>query len=88
MNTVYIVEGYSGEYDDYREWPVCAYPDRKAARQHANLAKARADELFAKHGEHYNIPAGANRFDRKMSPDYTGVSYRVYSIRVRYSNPR
>lgn len=83
MKTLYVVEGYCGEYEDYREWPVCAYLTRKLAQAHADRAKRRADELLVEHGSYSDIPAKANRYDRAMSGDYTGTSYRVYRIGVR-----
>jgi hypothetical protein len=33
MNTVYIVMGRTGEYSDYRDWPVKAFLDQKKAEQ-------------------------------------------------------
>jgi hypothetical protein len=47
MNKVYIVQGAGGEYEDFREWVVCAYASEEDAIQHAAYLNA-VQEMYAK----------------------------------------
>ena len=44
MKTIWIIYGETGEYDDWKEWPVCAYFDEEKAKTHAKLAAEFASE--------------------------------------------
>lgn len=80
MITIYVVEGQTGEYSDHRYWSVRAFTNEQKAEDFCDKVKARALELLAKYGTHYNIPSGANEFDPSMSIDYTGIEYFVYEL--------
>lgn len=44
--TIYIVWGDNGEdYEDHRDWAVCAYTTKEAAKQHAVAAEVRMREI-------------------------------------------
>ncbi|HEV7523021.1 MAG TPA: hypothetical protein VGP89_18105 [Candidatus Angelobacter sp.] len=47
MNTIWIVERSSGEYEDYREAPVKAFASHEAAKELVDKAQARAEEIAA-----------------------------------------
>ena len=81
--TIYIVEGSTGEYSDHRDWMLCAYRDEAAAQEHVEKATARANELVAEYQRSYDIPSGANEHDPSMQIDYTGVRYTYYSVELR-----
>lgn len=80
QNRIYVVAGSTGEYDDYREWPVCYYANREAAEMHVTLAQKEADELFKKYGKYGTPPDGANKYDPEFSVDYTGTSYCIWEL--------
>ena len=44
---VWVVHGYTGEYEDCREWTVIAYESKRIANKHAELAEKRALEIEA-----------------------------------------
>jgi hypothetical protein len=44
MNTIYLVMGESGEYSDWRQWPVRAFQTEAAADAHAAAATAWSKE--------------------------------------------
>lgn len=78
---IYIVEGNTGEYDDYRCWPVHAYADETKAKEHADNAQNwltdYGPERWRK--ERWDV-APKNPYDPNMYVDYTGTKYSVYSI--------
>lgn len=61
MKQIYIVEGRAGEYDTAREWPVCAYEDEAMAKDHADRANTRSQELSA---EYLRIQKNVNPIHR------------------------
>lgn len=82
--TIYVVEGATGEYAHYQEWPVMAYRKESAAHAHVVRASHRANELCAQRDNDYSdIPLGANTEDPNMHADYTGVRYRYYPVGLR-----
>lgn len=42
---IFVVFGSSGEYEDFREWPVMAYAGRDGADRHAAKLKLAAQEI-------------------------------------------
>jgi hypothetical protein len=77
---IYIVQGGSGEYDDYSSWLVMAYFSRIKAEEHAANAQQRAKELNARYGI-YNIPKMANEFDPDMRDD-SHIHYDIQELEV------
>jgi hypothetical protein len=81
--TIYLVMGSTGEYDDWREWIVCAYKDKERAKEHSKLAEEKADFLFqTKSYRDAREPAGQNEFDPRMDMDHTGTEYRIQPTRL------
>lgn len=83
---IYVVMGYTGEYDDECEWIVAAYEQMRCAEDRAIHAKAYADRIFDKwksDGKYGSIfPSDAvgeyrNPYDEGMKVDYTGTTYMV-----------
>lgn len=46
MKKIYVVFGTSGEYSDYREWPVACYEGEAMAIQHGDLATQYSEIVF------------------------------------------
>ena len=86
MRKIYAVIGHTGQYEDNREWIVCAYPNQDSAEGHAQRAKRRADEIFVETGgrfsgyrvAHFGGPV--NEFDSEMQMDSSGTSYIVEPV--------
>jgi hypothetical protein len=82
MSRVYIVHGRTGEYEDWRDWPVVAFSTRRRAETWAR----RANEWCKENGVGWNQypdydlrydESLTNPYDPRMSVDYTGVQYDV-----------
>lgn len=78
--SIFIVEGSTGEYSDHCEWPVAAYFSEEQAKLHVQKATERAKELIAKCDGWGWEEKQLNQWDRSMHVDYTGVNYRYYSV--------
>ena len=82
---VYIVEGQTGEYSDYRNWPVKAFQDEQKAKAFTETLNAKAQALgIATTGCHWaesqKIVPQMQELDPGVSIDYTGVSYSFYEL--------
>lgn len=73
--TLYVVWGYTGPYEDRRQWPVAAYRDKELAEAHRAKAEKKAE-----------LPA-ANAFDPAIKMDHTGVWYEVEEVELRTKLP-
>ena len=83
MKTVYVVMGYTGEYSDNREWPVCAFFDEEKAKERVVLAGERAREIFSKYKDIlWDSEIEPNEYDPHMDMDYTGTSYFYHTVEV------
>ena len=81
---VYLVQGSTGEYDDYRDWIVCAWSTRTQARRHAIALIKRMSvlgdgikDIFSKETE------SMREHDPYFSCDYTGTEYDIIEVEVR-----
>lgn len=45
---IYIVTGTQGEYEDRRDWTICAYPSKALAEMHVAHATAHMEALRSK----------------------------------------
>lgn len=81
---IYLVEGETGEYSDYRNWIVAAFVSRELAQKLAENANKRAQELGAKDwsSKKYDDDAEKNEYDLNMDMDYNGTTYRVYPVEL------
>jgi len=84
MNTIYIVEGTTGEYDDRSEWPVHSFANEDKACQLAERLNAWCKEK----GCEPDGPNASNSFQNDQRPEedpgflcyYTGTRYYVYPV--------
>jgi hypothetical protein len=87
METIYIVQGSSGEYSDHIEWIVAAFRREADAQELIKKASARARELFIHRNKWQNIypipTKYTNEFDPDMQMDSTGVNYNCYEAELR-----
>lgn len=82
--TIYVVVGKTGEYADYQEWYVCAYPVKRMAEQHCKAAQEEDTRLAAGHRTILSILRGevTNKYDPNYSRDYTGTTYEIHPIKL------
>ena len=52
---IYIVRGPTGEYSDRSEWVVCAYPNKRDAEKHADLAKIELHRIYKEKKEEFEV---------------------------------
>ena len=77
MSKIYIVRGITGEYEDYVEWDVTSYTNKKIAKLHAKLAKKEADKINYDIWEERRNPT---IYDKTFKLDYTGTDYLVVEL--------
>ena len=89
---IWVVEGSTGEYDDRRDWTVCAYTSKEAANDHAEAAKKAALKISLQLEEeqpaNYYLRRAelceANKLDPDIMMDrWTGTDYYVYSVELK-----
>lgn len=85
--TIWIVQGTTGEYSDRTDWYVCAYRSQEMAEEHASKAMRRAKEIQHGNKQYYRPVPGENEFDPAMLLDYTGTEYTTASIEIRDAVP-
>ena len=86
MTKIYVVMGETGySREDYTTWPVVAYLNEQAAKEHAAKAGARAKEIWPRwerRGDSFvQVMGGVNEFDPNMEKDGE-TTYTVYSVDV------
>lgn len=80
---IFLVMGSTGEYSDRYEWPVGAYLNEAAAREHADLAAFEAKRLHkSKQSKYASVEEGANKYDPTMNMSYTGTDYYVMTTEM------
>jgi len=90
MSKAYVVMGTTGEWDDFREWPVKAFAHEGKAHLHALRASQRARELQLKNDDldddflfcmdGNTSPETTNEYDPEMALTYTGTKYFVVEL--------
>lgn len=65
MTKIYAVIGSEGQYSDYSEWVVCAYPSKELADEHARRALALAEALFSEARASYPKYSGSQEDEAK-----------------------
>jgi hypothetical protein len=90
--TIWIVYGKTGEYDDSRDWLVCAFSTKALAKKRLNACVAEACRLLESKpnegryiGEHVDYEDRhdamlENECDLQMDVDYNGVKYGMYEL--------
>jgi len=73
---IFLVMGATGEYEDYKEWAVCAYRNVEAAQEHAKKAEEEAKKISAS-AKTSSVRHHPSSLDANMQIDYTGTTYYV-----------
>lgn len=71
--TIYLVEAYSGSYEDYSQWNIITYHDKATAEKHRDLAQASANRALKhreKNWERDNYKECSNPYDPDMQISY------------------
>lgn len=97
--TIFIVEGSTGEYSDHCEWIVCAFTDKNDAREMVDKCTAEylriqqeLDNLREDNGYFFydfDVKEGKlekHKFDPKFNIDYTGTNYTYYKCQLLSKN--
>jgi hypothetical protein len=79
--TIYLVYGHTGEYEDFMEWTVRAFTSKATAEQLVLKAQEAADTIFKGEGR-YGLMHGTvnNPHDPEMRMDYTGTKYDIQEV--------
>jgi hypothetical protein len=84
MKTIYIVQGHTGEYDDYRSWLVTAYLSEHAAQTRLDFLKSKVKEMKlnteATYDLMYKKSKEMKQFDPDFKCDYTGTCYEIITL--------
>jgi hypothetical protein len=95
MTRAFIVEGRTGEWDDYQDWPVAIFTDRGRAARFAKRANdwlrehgLHADNAHISHYRERREAAGASPYDPQLRVDYTGARYCTVSVPLNPELPR
>ena len=83
--SVWIVEGATGEYSDHCEWPVDAWDNKEAAEARVAFLGAKYREIVGVHTDRYTDEYEAAKekmreFDPSFRCDYTGTRYHCYEV--------
>jgi len=84
--TIYVVEGITGEYEDYRTWQVAAYKSKAKAEKKVEEATNEVARLLSTYPSAGNareaIRKGKdiNKADPSMQLDCTGTEYYIRTI--------
>jgi len=83
MNKIYLVEGSSGEYEDYRNWIVKGFYDEEKANKFSDLCMQFANSLKSKGYTYTDIPESEfiNAPDPEFQLDFN-ISYIVFPVEV------
>jgi hypothetical protein len=85
MSRAYIVEGTTGEYSDYSDWPVAVFTSRGRALRFTARANAWLKE-HELHRDSCTMPFSGRQdaprpvFDPQLRVDYTGADYHCLSV--------
>ena len=89
VKTIYIVQGYTGEYSDHREWLVLAFFDQVKAQAHVLNLEAELLRLGLKYdGEmppwdkRDSLSGEMEKLDPNFKCDYTGAGYHILSVEL------
>lgn len=80
---IFLVIGTTGEYEDERDWPVCAFESEEEALKHGANAQEVADKLFKEwQCRTFSTKMKPNPYDPYMDITYTGTQYYVTDIKL------
>lgn len=78
--TIYVVQGMTGEYSEHQEWLVKAFRSQLAAQDHVSKLSAWLMERGLSYQErgtapNYDVNEETCPFDDAFKVDYTGTRY-------------
>ena len=80
-NTIYIVEGHTGEYSDRQDWPVAWTETEAEAIALRDRLQRENDGLTDEDREYQNRASTLSKLtDKSWSQDYNGTKYTVYAL--------
>lgn len=86
VTKVFVVRGYTGEYEDYREWPVKAFTEKSDAENFMLLLKKEIADRGFDNREEFDRPDGREDFKHPLDADccidYTGAGYRIEEVKL------
>lgn len=87
---IYVVEGKTGEYDDFRDWPVRAFASKEAADLFCSNLNAITLRHNCERSQGVRLLQGSevaackqalrDAGDKGARIDYTGVEYYVFKL--------
>ena len=84
---IFVVFGQTGEYSDYREWPVKAFVCEEKTKKFMEDVTAEYKRLRDKYSKgrydswSYRVEE-VERLDPKMETDYTGTTYHYFEMEL------
>lgn len=88
MTKIYLVKGFTGEYEDSFDWVAKAFKTRAEAKEyHDSLLKIiRLHNVNSNDGQDYEVreelEADLSELDPKCRIDYNGVYYEIEEIQL------
>lgn len=84
---IYLVNGCSGEHEDYETWAIAAYTDKALAEQRASNARDEVKKFIEnwnseEENAYEKLDAFKNPYDPNMSMDLGGVCYFVQEVEL------
>lgn len=81
---IWLVTGSCGQYSDFQQWNVAAFPTEAEAQKLADAAQLAAAK-YPKNGTRKERAEFKTSLDPQFKYDYTGTSYQVEMIELRRS---
>lgn len=84
MKTIYVIEGQTGEYDDFQSWLVAAHTTLEAAEKHRTKCHEFVEkEINPMAADNWRVLKDVkNPYDSAMHVDYTGVTYTIDTLKL------
>jgi hypothetical protein len=83
VKKIWVVMGRTGEYEDYREWPVLGFTDEEQAREYAANATTAAKGICERAREHEDGLYDAHTRDpNPLDPDMEDCQSDYYAMPV------
>lgn len=78
---IYVIVGYTYDYDSSHSWLVGALADKQAAEEHADKARRRAGEIYDLCGDNLDsLSSYVNEFDVNMAIYWSLPNYEVKEL--------
>jgi len=91
--TIFIVTGETGEYEDHKEWQVAAFREKSMAKTFARECNKEAKRIFRNIRKHDKIIVNydervkngglkPHKYDSKFETEYTGTKYSYQELPI------